>query len=140
MNVTRTNYMTLANSGAIPFAKMPKDLADTHGEMTDYLEFYSEDADIKAVVDLYLQKVNAFIVKMNTPVPVIKPAPPQEKPKPIVVEPTVVEVLDIEPKVQEAGFFSSGWGKLLMAGIGATLLFGSSNFLGDDKPTKKGTR
>ena len=135
MNVTRTNYMTLANSGAIPFAKMPKDLADTHGEMTDYLEFYSEDADIKAVVDLYLQKVNSFIAKINSPVPVIKPAPPQDI-RPIV-EPTVVEVLDVEPKAKTAGFFSSGWGKLLMAGIGASLLFGSSNFLGDDSKASK---
>jgi len=138
--ITRQNYMTLANSGAIPFAKMPKALSDTHAEMPDYLEFYNDDADIKAVVDLYLQKVNQFITKLNTPRPVVvvKPAPPQHKP--VVVVENKTEVLDAVPVAKTAGFFSSTFGKLLAIGIGAGLIFGSSNFISDDNKSKKGVQ
>jgi len=69
-NITVQNYNRLSNT--IPFSRMPKDLADTHGEMPMYLEFYGQDKEITEVVDLYLRKVNQII---NTPVackPVVK--------------------------------------------------------------------
>ena len=62
--ITVQNYNTLSSS--IPFSKMPKDLADTHGEMPMYLEFYGQDKEITEVVDLYLSKVNQIL---NQPVP-----------------------------------------------------------------------
>lgn len=140
MTITKENYMTLANSGAIPFAKMPKDLADTHGEMPDYLEFYNDDKDIKAVVDLYLQKTNAFIYKLNNPDPIVV-NPPVKIEDPIVIVDPVVEIIEPKPKVKTAGFFSSAWGKLLVVGIGASLIFGSSNVIGNEsKSNKKGVR
>ncbi len=61
--ITVQNYNTL--SSIIPFSKMPKDLADTHGEMSMYMEFYGQDKEITEVVDLYLSKVNQII---NQPV------------------------------------------------------------------------
>ncbi len=61
--ITVQNYNRLSSS--IPFSRMPKDLADTHGEMPMYLEFYGQDKEITEVVDLYLRKVNQII---NRPV------------------------------------------------------------------------
>ena len=57
--ITFQNYNQLSSS--IPFSRMPKDLADTHGEMPMYLEFYGQDKEITEVVDLYLNKVNQII-------------------------------------------------------------------------------
>lgn len=61
--ITPQNYNKL--SSTIPFSKMPRALADTHGEMPMYLEFYGQDKEITEVVDLYLSKVNQII---NRPV------------------------------------------------------------------------
>ena len=137
--ITKQNYMQQVKMGLIPFAQMPKDLADTHAEMKDYLEFYSMDADIKGVVDLYLQKVNAFIEKSKRPQVVIKPAPPQEKPAPIINDEPVINTLDEKKQIQTAGFSSTGKGKLLGAFIGMGLLFASASMFGDDdkKPVKR---
>jgi len=61
--ITPQNYKQFSSS--IPFSRMPKDLADTHGEMPMYMEFYGQDKEITEVVDLYLSKVNQII---NQPV------------------------------------------------------------------------
>ena len=61
--ITPRNYNQFSRS--IPFSRMPKDLADTHGEMPMYLEFYGQDKEITEVVDLYLSRVNQII---NQPV------------------------------------------------------------------------
>ena len=68
--ITAQNYNKL--SSIIPFSKMPKDLADTHGEMPMYLEFYGQDKEITEVVDLYLNKVNQIINKPVACKPVVK--------------------------------------------------------------------
>lgn len=64
LKITPQNYNQL--SSTIPFSRMPKDLADTHGEMPMYLEFYGQDKEITEVVDLYLSKVNQIINKPVT--------------------------------------------------------------------------
>jgi len=61
VKITPKNYNQLSSS--IPFSRMPKDLADTHGEMPMYLEFYGQDKEITEVVDLYLSKVNQIMNK-----------------------------------------------------------------------------
>ncbi len=61
VKITPRNYNQFSSS--IPFSRMPKDLADTHGEMPMYLEFYGQDKEITEVVDLYLSKVNQIINK-----------------------------------------------------------------------------
>ena len=61
IKITPQNYNQFSRS--IPFSRMPKDLADTHGEMPMYLEFYGQDKEITEVVDLYLNKVNQIINK-----------------------------------------------------------------------------
>ena len=63
VRITPQNYKQFSSS--IPFSRMPKDLADTHGEMPMYMEFYGQDKEITEVVDLYLSKVNQII---NQPV------------------------------------------------------------------------
>ena len=68
--ITAQNYNKLSSS--IPFSKIPKDLADTHGEMPMYLEFYGQDKEITEVVDLYLNEVNQIINKPVACKPVIK--------------------------------------------------------------------
>ena len=68
--ITAQNYNKL--SSIIPFSKIPKDLADTHGEMPMYLEFYGQDKEITEVVDLYLNEVNQIINKPATCKPVVK--------------------------------------------------------------------
>ena len=68
--ITPKNYNS--RSREIPFLKMPKDLADTHGEMSMYLEFYGQDKEITDVVDLYLGKVNQIMSKPPACKPVVR--------------------------------------------------------------------
>jgi len=113
--ITAQNYKQRSNE--IPFAKLPKDLADTHGEMEMYSEFYGQDAEITEVVDLYLQKVNQL---MSKPPVEIKPAPPQEKPDP--VEEPSTNTIDTG-EVKQAGFFSK---PLVWVAVGVALIFASA--------------
>ena len=127
IKITPQNYNQFSRS--IPFARMPKDLADTHGEMPMYLEFYGQDKEITEVVDLYLSKVNQII---NQPV-ACKPTTrtiykdrivPKTVYKDRIVEKIIKEPCDEVPLVAEKSFTEKLKNPLVIGGAIAGLIIG----------------
>lgn len=113
--ITVQNYNAL--SSQIPFSKMPKDLADTHGEMPIYLEFYGQDTEITEVVDLYLNKVNEVINK-----PQIKTV---YKDKIVYRDKIVKEPCEVEPtEEKEQSFFEKLKNPLVIGGVVTGVVIG----------------
>ncbi len=126
VKITPKNYNQLSNT--IPFSRIPKDLADTHGEMPMYLEFYGMDKEITEVVDLYLSKVNEII---NKPV-ACKPTTrtvyrdrvvPKTIYKDKIVEKIIKEPCDHNP-VAEKSFSDKLKNPLVIGGAIAGLIIG----------------
>jgi hypothetical protein len=57
--ITANNYGTTTDS--INFTKAPAALREGHNSFNDLREFYSEDADIKETIDLYLKQLNSWV-------------------------------------------------------------------------------
>ena len=103
--ITAQNYNKL--SSIIPFSKMPKDLADTHGEMPMYLEFYGQDKESREGCSLYRNKVNQIINKPVACKPVVKTIfkdriVPKTVYKDKIIEKVVQEPCTCEETIKEA--------------------------------------
>jgi hypothetical protein len=59
--ITVGNYNQAA--GAIDFSKMPASIQEGHKYMQEYGDLYSDDAEIKEAIDLYIEKLNSQAAK-----------------------------------------------------------------------------
>ena len=127
VKITPQNYNQFSRS--IPFSRMPKDLADTHGEMPMYLEFYGQDKEITEVVDLYLNKVNQIINKPAACKPTIRTVykdrvVPKTIYKDRIVEKIIKEPCKEVPLMEEKSFTEKLKNPLVIGGAIAGLILG----------------
>jgi len=127
VKITPRNYNQFSRS--IPFARMPKDLADTHGEMPMYLEFYGQDKEITEVVDLYLNKVNQIINKPAACKPTIRTVYKDRVVPKIIYKDRIVEKIIKEPckevpLMEEKSFTEKLKNPLVIGGAIAGLILG----------------
>ena len=128
VKITPRNYNQF--SSTIPFSRMPKDLADTHGEMPMYLEFYGQDKEITEVVDLYLSKVNQIINKPVACKPTVRTVykdriVPKTVYKDRVVEKIIKEPCTCEvPQIDKKSFTDKLKNPLVIGGAIAGLILG----------------
>ena len=127
VKITPQNYNQFSRS--IPFSRMPKDLADTHGEMPMYLEFYGQDKEITEVVDLYLNKVNQIINKPAACKPTIRTVYKDRVVPKIVYKDRIVEKIIKEPckevpLMEEKSFTEKLKNPLVIGGAIAGLILG----------------
>jgi hypothetical protein len=127
VKITPQNYNQFSRS--IPFSRMPKDLADTHGEMPMYLEFYGQDKEITEVVDLYLNKVNQIINKPAACKPTIRTVYKDRVVPKIIYKDRIVEKIIKEPckevpLMEEKSFTEKLKNPLVIGGAIAGLILG----------------
>jgi len=127
VKITPQNYNQFSRS--IPFPRMPKDLADTHGEMPMYLEFYGQDKEITEVVDLYLNKVNQIINKPAACKPTIRTVYKDRVVPKIIYKDRIVEKIIKEPckevpLMEEKSFTEKLKNPLVIGGAIAGLILG----------------
>jgi hypothetical protein len=127
VKITPRNYNQFSRS--IPFSRMPKDLADTHGEMPMYLEFYGQDKEITEVVDLYLNKVNQIINKPAACKPTIRTVYKDRVVPKIIYKDRIVEKIIKEPckevpLMEEKSFTEKLKNPLVIGGAIAGLILG----------------